>query len=184
MPLGRPEYLRQQCELSLRRLRLETIDLYQLHRIDPLVPAAEQFGALARLQQEGKIRHIGLSEVTVAQLEEARSVIDVVSVQNLYNLTDRRHEDVLEHCARENIAFIPWAPVARGEHARQGGPVADVAEQLGATPAQVSLAWLLRRSPVVIPIPGTASVAHLEENAGAARLELSDEQFERLAKLG
>ncbi|PGH48538.1 oxidoreductase [Streptomyces sp. Ru87] len=184
VPLGRPEYLRQQCELSLRRLRLETIDLYQLHRIDPLVPAAEQFGALARLQQEGKIRHIGLSEVTVAQLEEARSVIDVVSVQNLYNLTDRRHEDVLEHCARENIAFIPWAPVARGEHARQGGPVADVAEQLGATPAQVSLAWLLRRSPVVIPIPGTSSVAHLEENAGAARLELSDEQFERLAKLG
>lgn len=182
-PLGRPEYLRQQCELSLRRLRVECIDLYQLHRIDPQVPTADQFGALAQLQQEGKIRHIGLSEVTVEQLEEARDTIDVVSVQNLFNLTDRHHEPVLDYCTRNNIAFIPWLPIARGEHALPGSPVADVAGDLGATPAQVALAWLLHRSPVVIPIPGTSSIAHLEENARATEIELTDEQFERLNRL-
>jgi pyridoxine 4-dehydrogenase len=179
-PLGRPEYLRQQCELSLRRLRVERIDLYQLHRIDPLVPAADQFGALKELQDEGKIRHIGLSEVGVPELLEAQNLIEVVSVQNLYNLTDRRHEGVLEYCEREGIAFIPWLPIAAGAHVRRDGPLATVAAQLGATPVQVALAWLLRRSPVMIPIPGTSDAAHLEENVGAADLELSDEQFQLL----
>jgi pyridoxine 4-dehydrogenase len=183
-PLGRPEYLRQQAELSLRRLRLDCIDVFQLHRIDPHVPAAEQFGALRRLQEEGKVRHVGLSEVTVAQIEEARSILDVVSVQNLYNLTERHHEDVLDYCERERIAFVPWKPIARGEHAGAEGPVAAVARELDATPAQTALAWLLRRSPVVVPIPGTSSIAHLEENAGAASVELSGEQFERLSGLG
>jgi len=182
-PLGRPEYLRQQAELSLRRLRLDCIDLFTLHRIDPKVPAAEQFGALKRLQDEGKIRHIGLSEVTVEEIEEAKTIIDVVSVQNLYNLTERHYDDVLDYCERERIAFVPWKPIARGEHADAHGPVAAVAAELEATPAQTALAWLLRRSPVVVPIPGTSSIAHLEENAGAARVELSDEQFERLARL-
>lgn len=180
-PLGRPEYLRQQAELSLRRLRRERIDLFQLHRIDPLVPAAEQFGALKRLQDEGKVRHIGLSEVSVGQIEEAGAYFDVVSVQNLYNLADRRHEDVLEHCEREGIAFIPWIPIASGALARPGGILAEVAKELNATPAQTCLAWLLHRSPVVIPIPGTSSLAHLEENAAAARLQLSDGQFGRLS---
>jgi aryl-alcohol dehydrogenase-like predicted oxidoreductase len=182
-PLGRPEYLRQQAELSLRRLRLDCIDLFQLHRIDPKVPAAEQFGALKRLQDEGKIRHIGLSEVTVAEIEEARLTIDVVSVQNMYNLTDRQYDDVVDYCERERIAFIPWKPIGRGEHAGPDGPVAAVAKELGATSAQTALAWLLRRSPVVVPIPGTSSIAHLEENAGAAHVDLSDEQFERLSGL-
>jgi pyridoxine 4-dehydrogenase len=180
-PLGRPEYLRQQAELSLRRLRLERIDLFQLHRIDPKVPADEQFGALKQLQDEGKIRHIGLSEVTVEQLQQARRQIDVVSVQNLYNVSDRNHEPVLEYCAREGIAFIPWLPIARGDLATANGPLATVAEQLGATPAQVALAWLLKRSPVTVPIPGTSSIAHLEENVAAAELELSDEQFAQLS---
>jgi aryl-alcohol dehydrogenase-like predicted oxidoreductase len=182
-PLGRPEYLRQQAELSLRRLRLDCIDLFQLHRIDPKVPAAEQFGALKRLQDEGKIRHIGLSEVTVPEIEEARSIIDVVSVQNMYNLSERHFDDVIDYCERERIAFIPWKPIGRGEHAGPDGPVAEVARELGATTAQTALAWLLRRSPVVVPIPGTSSIAHLEENAGATSVELSDEQFERLGRL-
>ncbi|HKS98221.1 MAG TPA: aldo/keto reductase, partial [Rugosimonospora sp.] len=179
-PLGRPEYLRQQCELSLRRLKVDRIDLYQLHRIDPLVPAADQFGALKSLQDEGKIRHIGLSEVTVPQLLAAQEQIEVVSVQNLYNLADRRHEGVVEYCEREGIAFIPWLPIAAGAHARPGGPLAAVAAELGATPVQVAIAWLLHRSPVMIPIPGTKSAAHLEENLGAGDLELTDEQFQRL----
>jgi aryl-alcohol dehydrogenase-like predicted oxidoreductase len=182
-PLGRPEYLRQQAELSLRRLRLDCIDLFQLHRIDPKVPAAEQFGALKRLQDEGKIRHIGLSEVTVPEIEQARSIIDVVSVQNMYNLSERHFDDVIDYCERERIAFIPWKPIGRGEHAGPDGPVAEVARELGATTAQTALAWLLRRSPVVVPIPGTSSIAHLEENAGATSVELSDEQFERLGRL-
>jgi pyridoxine 4-dehydrogenase len=182
-PLGRPEYLRQQAELSLRRLKVDRIDLYQLHRIDPLVSAADQFGALRRLQDEGKIRHIGLSEVTVEQLLEARQIIDVVSVQNLYNLTDRRHERVLEYCEREGMAFIPWLPIAAGAHARPGSPLTSVAEELRATPAQVALAWLLRRSPVMVPIPGTSSVVHLEENVAAADLDLTDDQFDRLSRL-
>jgi len=184
VPLGRPEYLRQQAELSLRRLRLERIDLFQLHRIDPKVPTEDQFGALKQLQDEGKIRHIGLSEVTVEQIEHARRDIDVVSVQNLYNVTDRRHEAVLDYCERENIGFIPWLPVARGELARADGTLARIAKELGVTQAQVSLAWLLHRSPVVVPIPGTTTVAHLEENVAAARIELSDEQFRELSDLG
>ncbi len=183
VPLGRPEYLRQQAELSLRRLRLDRIDLYQLHRIDPLVPAADQFGALKELQDEGKIRHIGLSEVSMAQLAEARMIIDVVSVQSLYNLTDRRHDSVLDYCEREGIAFIPWLPIAAGAPAHPGSPPADIADELGATPPQVAIAWLLRRSPVTLPIPGTSSAAHLQENVEAARLELSDEQFDRLNRL-
>jgi pyridoxine 4-dehydrogenase len=183
-PLGRPEYLRQQAELSLRRLRLERIDLYQLHRIDPLVPVADQLGALKQLQDEGKIRHIGLSEVTVEQLELARRAVDVVSVQNMYNLTDRRHDGVVDYCEREGLAFIPWLPIAAGAHARSAGALASVARAVGATPAQVALAWLLRRSPVVVPIPGTSSGAHLEENVRAARLPLTDEQFDELARLG
>jgi aryl-alcohol dehydrogenase-like predicted oxidoreductase len=181
IPLGRPEYLRQQAELSLRRLRLERIDLFQLHRIDPKVPLAEQLGALKQLQDEGKIRHIGLSQVGVEQLEEARREVEVVSVQNLYNLTERTDDDVIDYCEREGIAFIPWLPIARGAHATADGVLAEVAAELGATPAQVSLAWLLRRSPVVLPIPGTSSIAHLEENTAAARIELTDEQFARLS---
>ncbi|MFF9644135.1 aldo/keto reductase [Kitasatospora aureofaciens] len=180
VPLGRPEYLRQQAELSLRRLRLDCLDLFQLHRIDPKVPAAEQIGALAQLQKEGKIRHIGLSQVSVAELVGARAEIDVVSVQNRYSLTDRGDEDVLEYCEREGIAFIPWLPIARGEHSRDQGALAEVATELGASTTQVSLAWLLHRSPVILPIPGTSSAEHLRENVAAAALELTDEQFARI----
>jgi pyridoxine 4-dehydrogenase len=183
-PVGRPEYLRQQCELSLRHLGLERIELYQLHRIDPKVPLAEQVGELRSLQEEGKIHHIGLSEVSVEQLQEARRTAQIVSVQNLYNLVKRDAEPLLEHCEREGIAFIPWFPLATGELAGRGGPLDRIAEELGATPAQLALAWLLRRSPVMLPIPGTASVEHLEENLEAAGIELGDEQFEALANAG
>ncbi|WP_242907660.1 aldo/keto reductase [Actinomadura terrae] len=183
VPLGRPEYLRQQAELSLRRLRVERIDLYQLHRIDPKVPAADQFGTLKALQDEGKVRHVGLSEVSVAEIEAAREVVDIVSVQNLYNLESRGHEDVLDYCEREGIAFIPWIPIASGKLTRPGGPVTKIAEETGATAAQVSIAWLLQRSPAMLPIPGTSSLAHLEENLAAADLELSDEQFQFLSKI-
>ena len=183
VPVGRPEYLRQQLELSLRRLRLERIDLYQLHRVDPKVPAAEQFGVLADLQREGKIRHVGLSEVGVELLAEARKTVEIASVQNLYNLSDRGHEAVLEYCTREGIAFLPWRPVEGGQHAGAGGTIAEVAAELGATPTQVSLAWLLRHSPVVIPIPGTSSVPHLEENVGALDIQLTDDQYARLGRL-
>jgi len=180
IPLGRPEYLRQQAELSLRRLRLDRIDLFQLHRIDPLVPLADQIGALAQLQDEGRIRHIGVSEVTVDQLVQIRRQVEVVSVQNLYNLVDRHHEPVLEYCERENIPFIPWVPVARGQLTGPGSPSADVARAVGATPGQIALAWLLHRSPVIVPIPGTSSLTHLEENVGAAEIELTDEQVKAL----
>ncbi|MDF5757585.1 aldo/keto reductase [Spongiactinospora sp. TRM90649] len=183
-PVGRPEYLRQQVELSLRRLRLETIDLFWLHRVDPQVPAAEQYGALARMRDEGKVRHVGLSQVTVAQIEEARETVEIVGVQNLYNLTTRTDDDVLDHCTREGLMFVPWLPIAAGAHAASDGTLAEVAAEVGATPVQVSLAWMLHRSPVVCPIPGTASVAHLEENLGAADVTLTDEQYDRLAKLG
>jgi pyridoxine 4-dehydrogenase len=183
VPLGRPEYLRQQAELSLRRLRIERIDLFQLHRVDPEVPFADQLGALRRLQDDGKIRHVGLSEVSVAQIDEARAVVDVVSVQNQYNLTDRRYDDVVDHCERLGIAFIPWLPIASGRHAQAGGVLAEVAKELAATQTQTALAWLLHRSPVMLPIPGTSSVVHLEENVGAGRLRLSTEQYERLAAL-
>lgn len=180
IPLGRPEYLRQATELSLRRLRVERIDLLQLHRVDPLVPLADQLGALAQLQAEGKVRHLGLSEVSVQQLVEARQMIEVVSVQNRYNLRNRENDRVLDYCTEHGIAFIPWEPIARGNHA--GLPmVTQVAAEVGATPVQVSLAWLLHRSPVIVPIPGTRSEDHLAENVAAAGIQLSEAQLTRLA---
>ncbi|WP_019928377.1 aldo/keto reductase [Nocardia sp. BMG111209] len=182
-PLGRPEYLRQQLELSLRHLGLETIDLYQLHRIDPKVPAADQIGTLVQLQQEGKIRHIGLSQVTVDQLAAARKLATIVSVQNLYNLNTRDSEDLLDHAEAAGIAFIPWFPIATGELAKGGGPLSAIAAAHDATPAQIALAWLLRRSPVILPIPGTSSVAHLEQNMAAARITLTDDEFATLSGL-
>jgi pyridoxine 4-dehydrogenase len=182
-PVGRPEYLRQQCELSLRRLGLETIDLFQLHRIDAKVPLSEQVGELAQLQAEGKIRHIGLSEVDVDQLEEAQKHATIVSVQNLFNLTSRDAEPLLDHCEEHGIGFIPWFPLATGKLAEEGGPLAAIAADTGAEPSQLALAWLLRRSPVMLPIPGTSSVAHLEQNLGAADLELTDEQFAALEEV-
>jgi aryl-alcohol dehydrogenase-like predicted oxidoreductase len=180
--LGRPEYLRQQTELSLRHLGVERIDLYQLHRVDPKVPLADQVGELLLLQQEGKIRHIGLSEVTVEQIEEARKIADIVSVQNLYNLANRGAEDVLEYAERENLGFIPWFPMATGQLARPGGPLDTLAEEHGASPSQLALAWLLRRSPVLLPIPGTSRVAHLEDNIQAAQITLTDAQFQALSQ--
>ncbi len=180
-PVGRPEYLRQQCELSLRRLGLERIELFQLHRIDPQVPAEEQFGLLADLRREGKVGQVGLSQVSVAEIEAARALVPVVSVQNLYNLTDRSSGRVLDHCTDQGLGFIPWFPVANGNLARPGGPVDVVCQETGASAAQVALAWLLRRSPVMLPIPGTSSVDHVEENCAAALLELTDEQFQALA---
>jgi pyridoxine 4-dehydrogenase len=181
-PDGRPEHLRAACEGSLRRLRVERIDLWQLHRIDPKVPADEQFGVLADLRSEGKVRHVGLSEVGVAEIEAARKVVPIVSVQNRYNLADREWEEVLDHCEREGIAFIPWFPLAAGPLAEGEGPVARAARRLGATPSQVALAWLLRRSPVMLPIPGTSSVRHLEENVAGAGLRLDDETYEELSR--
>ncbi|BCJ61245.1 aldo/keto reductase [Micromonospora endophytica] len=180
-PVGRPEYLRQQCELSLRHLGLETIGLYQLHRIDRKVPLADQLGELLLLREEGKIRHIGLSEVTVAQIEAAREIAPIVSVQNLYNLANRSAEDVLTYCENNDIAFIPWFPIATGELARPGGPLDKISHEHGATPAQLALAWLLRRSPVMLPIPGTSSVAHLEENVAAAQVPLTNTDYESLS---
>ncbi|MGF1429517.1 aldo/keto reductase [Kitasatospora sp. LaBMicrA B282] len=180
-PVGRPEYLRQQTELSLRHLGVERIDLYQLHRIDPAVPLADQLGELVLLQQEGKIRHLGLSEVSVEELTEARTIAEITSVQNLYNLANRRSEAVLDHCTAEGIAFIPWYPIATGELAKPGGPLDLLAKEHGATPAQLALAWLLRRSPVMLPIPGTSRVAHLEENTAGALITLSDEEFAALS---
>jgi pyridoxine 4-dehydrogenase len=179
-PCGKPQYLRQEVEMSLRRLGVERIDLYQLHRIDPEVPVEESLGELAKLQAEGKIRHLGLSEVSVAEIERARRVATIASVQNLYNLTDRHAEPVLDFCEREGIAFIPWFPVATGRLARPGGVLDEFARQLSATPAQLALAWLLRRSPVMLPIPGTKSLAHLEENLRAAELRLADETYQQL----
>jgi pyridoxine 4-dehydrogenase len=179
-PVGRPEYLRQQCELSLRRLGLDTIDLFQLHRIDGKVPLEEQVGELSALQREGKIRHVGLSEVDVDQLKAAQEHAAIVSVQNLFNLTARDAEPLLDHCTEHDIGFIPWFPLATGKLLEDGGPLAEIAAETGAEPSQLALAWLLRRSPVMLPIPGTSSVAHLEQNLGAAELELTDEQFEAL----
>jgi pyridoxine 4-dehydrogenase len=182
-PVGRPAYLKQQVELSLRRLKLERIDLIQLHRIDAEVPLADQLGAFRELQDEGKVRHIGVSEVSVAELEQARGIVDIVSVQNLYNLTNRQSQDVLDYSTEHGIAFIPWFPIATGDLAATDSPVADIARELDATPSQVALAWLLHTSPVVLPIPGTTSVEHLTENLGAARLRLSDEDMARLDAL-
>ncbi|MFD8012479.1 aldo/keto reductase [Streptomyces sp. NPDC058955] len=181
VPLGHPAYLRQQAELSLRRLRTERIDLLYLHRLDENVPVAEQVGALRRLQEEGKVRHIGLSEVTVAQLTEAEAVAPVAAVQNLYNLAARDHEAVLEHTAGRGIAFVPFFPVAMGGHTGPDGPVAEVAREVGATPSQTALAWLLHRAPHVLPIPGTSSERHLKENLGALDVRLTDAQFARLS---
>ncbi|MGA3540659.1 aldo/keto reductase [Micromonosporaceae bacterium DT194] len=181
-PVGRPEYLRQQCELSLRHLGLEQIPLYQLHRIDPKVPLADQLGELALLKQEGKIGHIGLSEVSVAEIEAAQAITPIVSVQNLYNVANRQSEEVLEYCERNDLAFIPWFPIATGELAKPGGPLDAIAREHGATPAQLALAWLLRRSPVMLPIPGTSSVAHLEENVAAAQVQLTDDEYAALTK--
>jgi pyridoxine 4-dehydrogenase len=179
-PVGRPEYLRQQCELSLRRLGVETHDLFQLHRIDPQVPVAEQVGELAELQKEGKVRHIGLSEVDVDQLKEAQETVTIASVQNLFNLTNRDAEPLLDHCTENGIGFIPWFPLATGKLVEDGGPLAEIAAETGAEPSQLALAWLLKRSPVMLPIPGTSSVDHLDQNLGGAGLELTDEQFEAL----
>ncbi|MDQ5832918.1 MAG: aldo/keto reductase [Actinomycetota bacterium] len=178
---GRPEHLREACEGSLRRLRVERIDLYQLHAPDPEVPLEESLGALGELQQEGKVRHIGVSNVSPEQLESARALVDVVTVQNRYNLADRSSEEVLEACEREQIGFIPWFPLATGDLARPGGPLDELAQSHDATPGQLALAWLLARSPAMLPIPGTASIEHLEENVAAADIELDDSELERLA---
>jgi aryl-alcohol dehydrogenase-like predicted oxidoreductase len=181
LTVGRPEYLRQCVAMSLRRLKVERIDLYQLHRIDPKVPADEQFGVLAEMQKEGLIRHLGLSEVSVEEIEAAQRHFKVVSVQNLYNLANRQSEEVLNYCEANGIGFIPWFPVAAGDLARPGGVLDEASKRHGATVAQLALAWLLRRSPVMLPIPGTSSLAHLEENVGAAEVQLTDEEFEALS---
>lgn len=181
---GRPEYLRQQCELSLRRLGVDRIDLFQLHRVDPAVPEDEQFGVLAELAAEGRIELVGLSEVSVAQIERAQRVVDVASVQNRYNVVDRGSDDVLRFCTEQGIAFLPWHPVAAGDLAAPGGPVADAAATLRATPAQVALAWLLQRSSVMLPIPGTSSPAHLAENCAAAGLALDLDTVAKLDAAG
>jgi aryl-alcohol dehydrogenase-like predicted oxidoreductase len=178
--VGRAPYLRQCVEMSLRRLGVERIDLYQLHRIDDHTPMEESLGELKAMQDEGKIRHIGLSEVDVPTLEAANEIVDVVSVQNLYNLVDRGSEDVLDWATDHNVAFIPWYPLKASRLSSTSGPLADAAKAHGATPSQLALAWLLRRSPVVLPIPGTGSVAHLEENLAAAGIELTDAEFAAL----
>lgn len=180
LPVGRPEYLRQQCELSLRRLGTERIDLFQLHRIDAKVPAEEQFGLLAELVAEGKVAHVGLSQVRVDELEAARKVVPIVSVQNLLNLTDRSSADVLAHCEAEGIGFIPWCPVASGGLTGPDTPMGGVVAETGATPTQVALAWLLHHSPVMLPIPGTKSIDHVSENCEAATLQLTDAQMATL----
>jgi pyridoxine 4-dehydrogenase len=177
---GTPEHLRSACEGSLRRLRLERIDLYQLHRIDPKVPVADQLGTLKDLQVQGKIKHIGLSEVSVRQIEHARTIVSVVSVQNRYSIADRGSEDVLDYCEKEKIGFIPWFPLAAGRVSGAEGPVSRVAARIKASPAQVALAWLLARSPVMLPIPGTSRVAHLEENVAAAGLKIDERKMQDL----
>lgn len=179
-PLGHPDYLHQEVEMSLRRLKVERIDLWQLHRIDPNVPVEESLGIIKRLQEQGKIRHVGLSEVKPQEIDQARKVVDIVSVQNLYNLSDRQHEDVLDYCNKHKLAFIPWFPVAAGKLAKEGGPLDEVAKKHGATVSQLSIAWLLHHSPVMLPIPGTSSVKHLEENVAAANVKLTDEEWKSL----
>lgn len=179
-PNGRPEHLREACEGSLKRLNLETIDLYQLHRIDPKVPAEESLGVLSELRDEGKIRHVGLSEVSVEEIQQAQEIVPIVSVQNRYNLTDRGSEDVLDYCEQEGIAFIPWFPLATGKLTQDGGSLDEISARYEARPSQIALAWLLHRSPVILPIPGTSSVAHLEENTAGAEIKLSDEEVAEL----
>lgn len=177
---GDPKHLRAACEGSLKRLKLQQIDLYQLHRIDAKFPLEEQVGVLSELQKAGKIRHIGLSEVSIEQIEAVRRIVPIVSVQNKYNLVERGSEQVLEYCTRENIAFIPWFPLATGDLAKPGSVLAQIAGKLSAKPAQVALAWLLNKSPVMLPIPGTSSVKHLEENTAAALLELDEAMMREL----
>jgi len=177
LPVGRAEYLIQQVEMSLRFLKEDRIDLWQLHRIDPKTPVEESLGAVKELQKQGKIRHIGLSEVKIPEIEQARKVVEIVSVQNKYNISDRAHEDVLEYCTKHKIAFIPWFPVAAGKLAQPGGVLDSAAKKYGATVSQLSLAWLLQHSPVILPIPGTSSVAHLEENLKSASVRLSDTEL-------
>lgn len=183
-PLGRPEYLRECVTRSLRRLKIERIDLWQLHRIDPKVPRDEQFAAIRDMQKEGLIRHVGLSEVSVEDIAAAQKFFHVASVQNRYNLVDRASEDVLEHCAKAGIGFIPWFPLAAGELARPGSILDSIAKRKGASPSQIALAWVLKRSPVMLPIPGTSSVKHLEENVAAANIVLSDDEFRTLDEHG
>ena len=178
--VGRPEYLVQQVEMSLRWLKTDVIDLWQLHRIDAKVPVEESLGAIARLQSQGKIRHVGLSEVKPKEIDRARKVVEIVSVQNQYNVGDRQHEDVLQYCEKHHLAFIPWFPVAAGRLARPEGKLDKVAKRHGSTVSQLSLAWLLHRSPVTLPIPGTSSVAHLEENLKAAEIALSAEDMKAI----
>jgi len=180
---GRPEHLREACEGSLKRLKLDRIDVYQLHRIDPAVPAEDQMGTLADLQQEGKIKHIGLSEVSVEQVKYAQSMVKIVSVQNRYSVADRAAEDVLEYCEAQGIGFIPWFPLGAGKLAEPGGALARTAKEVGITTSQLALAWLLWRSPVMLPIPGTSSVAHLEENVATATVNVDDGQMKELGKL-
>lgn len=182
-PVGRAEYVRSECELSLRRLGVDHLDLFQLHRVDPKVPAEEQFGVLAELKAEGKVVSVGLSEVDVETIETARSIVDIATVQNLYNLGNRQSEEVLTYCEHHGIGFIPWFPIAGGELVKPGGSLDSIAQELDATPAQVALAWLLQRSRVMLPIPGTGSVSHLEENCAAALLVLNDAQRETLNSL-
>ncbi|CAN5590170.1 hypothetical protein BH18VER1_BH18VER1_05850 [soil metagenome] len=179
-PVGRPEYLRQCVELSLRRLKVERIDLYQLHRIDPKVPAEETLGALADLQKAGKIRHVGLSEVTVDEIKQAQKVLPIVSAQNEYNIGNRKSEETLRYCEENQLGFIPWFPINAGKLAKPGGPLGDAAKKHEATVAQLALAWLLHRSPVILPIRGTSSIDHLEENTVAAQLKLSEEEWSQL----
>ncbi|MDI2130737.1 aldo/keto reductase [Yinghuangia seranimata] len=183
VPLGHPAYLRQQAELALRRLRVERLDLLYLHRLDPAYPVAEQVGALKRLQEEGKVRHIGLSEVTLDELRAAEETAPIAAVQNLYNLATRHREDVVDYTAERGIAFVPFFPIAVGAHAGPDGVVAEVAREVGATPAQTALAWLLHRSPSIVPIPGTSSAAHLKENLAALDVRLDDGRFARLARV-
>jgi aryl-alcohol dehydrogenase-like predicted oxidoreductase len=181
-PVGRPEYLQQCVELSLRRLRVDCIDLWQLHRIDPQVPVEDSLGAITELQKAGKVRHIGLSEVSVKEIERAGKTAKIVSVQNLYNIGDRKHDDVVDYCAKNQIAFIPWFPMGGGDVFKPGNPLDRVAKRHGASISQVALAWLLHRSPCILPIPGTSSVGHLEENTAAASLEISADEWKEIER--
>ena len=181
---GHPDHIRRACEGSLERLKLEAIDLYQLHRIDPQVPVEESLGAMLELREQGKVRHIGISEVSVEELEHARRIGPIATVQNRFNVAEREAEDVLEACEREGIGFIPWFPLNTGRLAESGGPLERIAERHGAAPAQLALAWLLHRSPAMLPIPGTSSVEHLEQNVGAAGIELSDDEVRELEEAG
>ena len=180
LPVGRPEYLQQEVEMSLRRVKLERIDLWQLHRIDPKIPVEESLGVIKKMQEQGKIRHVGLSEVKPHEIDQARKVVDIVSVQNLYNIGDRTHEDVVDYCTKHGLAFIPWFPVAAGKLAQPGGKLDAAAKRHGATLSQLSIAWLLHRSPVMLPIPGTSSLEHLEENVAAAGVKLTDAEWKEI----